>query len=80
MPYENKLAINVKKTKLMLAGSKTMLSLFNDFDLQSRKFLGVTIDKKGSWKPSYTGCPRSSFLYFIGLSCSTIGLGKQITI
>ena len=48
MPYENKLAINVKKTKLMLAGSKTMISLFNDFDLQSPKFLGVTIDKKGS--------------------------------
>ena len=77
MPYKNKLAINVKKTKLMLAGSKTMLSLFNNFDLQmngtqvahvqSRKYLGVTIDKKGSWKPSYTGCPRSSFLYFIGL-------------
>ena len=31
---ENKLAINVKKTKLMLAGSKTMLSLFDDVDLQ----------------------------------------------
>ena len=76
MPYENKLAINVKKTKLMLAGSKTMLSLFNNFDLhmngtqvahvQSRKYLGVTIDKKGSWKP-YRGCPKSSFLYFTGL-------------
>ena len=53
-----------------------MLSLFNNFDLQmngaqvahvqSRKYLGVTIYKKGSWKP-YRGCPKSSFLYFIGL-------------
>ena len=29
---ENKLAINMKKTKLMLAESKTMLSLFDDVD------------------------------------------------
>ena len=27
---------------------------------------------------SYTGCPKSSFLYFISLYFSTIGLGKQI--
>ena len=26
-----------------------------------------------------TGCPKSSFLYFISLYVSTIGLGKQIT-
>ena len=26
----------------------------------------------------YTGCPKSSFLYFISLYFSTIGLGKQI--
>ena len=31
---ENKLAINVKKTKLMLARSKNMLSLFDDVDSQ----------------------------------------------
>ena len=54
---ENKLTINVKKTKLMLAGSKTMLSLiFDDVDLQmngtevervqSCKCLGVTMDEK----------------------------------
>ena len=27
---------------------------------------------------STTGCPKSSFLYFISLYFSTIGLGKQI--
>ena len=54
---ENKLTINVKKTKLMLAGSKTMLSLiFDDVDLQmngtevervqSCKCLRVTMDEK----------------------------------
>ena len=32
---DNRLTINVKKTKLMLAGSKRMLSLFEDFELQS---------------------------------------------
>ena len=31
---DNRLTINVKKTKLMLAGSKGMLSLFEDFELQ----------------------------------------------
>ena len=57
---ENKLAINVKKTKLMLARSNTMLSLFDDVDIQmngtqvecvqSCKYLGVAMDKKWSWK------------------------------
>ena len=31
---DNRLTINVKKTKLMLAGSKRMLSLFEYFELQ----------------------------------------------
>ena len=45
----------------MLAGSKRMLSLFEDFELQSNgtqidrmqsfKYLGVTMDSKWSWKP-----------------------------
>ena len=58
---DNRLTINVKKTKLMLAGSKRMLSLFEDFELQSNgtqidrvqsfKYLGVTMDLKWSWKP-----------------------------
>ena len=58
---DNRLTINVKKTKLMLAGSKRMLSLFEDFELkpngtqidrvQSFKYLGVTTDAKWSWKP-----------------------------
>jgi len=48
----------VKKTKLMLASSKTMLSLFDDVDLQmngtqveraqSCKYLGVTMDESGA--------------------------------
>ena len=58
---DNRLTINVKKTKLMLAGSKRMLSLFEDFELQSNgtqidrvqsfKYLEVTMDAKWSWKP-----------------------------
>ena len=58
---DNRLTINVKKTKLMLAGSKRMLSLFEDFELQSNgtqidrvqsfKYLGVTMDSKWNWKP-----------------------------
>lgn len=55
---ENKLAIKVKKTKLMLTGSKTMLLLFDDIDLQmngtqvehvqSCKYLAVIMDEKWS--------------------------------
>ena len=58
---DNRLTINVKKTKFMLAGSKRMLSLFEDFELQpngtqidrvqSFKYLRVTTDAKWSWKP-----------------------------
>ena len=58
---DNRLTINVKKTKLMLAGSKKMLSLFEDFGLEPNgteidrvhpfKYLGVTTDAKWSWKP-----------------------------
>lgn len=57
----NRLAINVKKTKLMLAGSKTMLSLFVDVELQmegtqvdrvqSCKYLRVTMDANWTWRP-----------------------------
>ena len=39
---DNKLTINVKKTKLMLVGSKRMLSLFEDFELQPN---GTQIDR-----------------------------------
>ena len=57
---DNRLTLNVKKTKLMLAGSKTMLSQFENFEflpdggqinrIKSFKYLGVTVDEKGSWK------------------------------
>ena len=56
----NRLTLNVKKTKLMLAGSKTVLSKFENFELlpyggqinrvKSFKYLGVTIDEKRNWK------------------------------
>ena len=54
----NKLTVNVKRTKLMLSGTKTMLSLFSDFTfsadenhvnrISSFNFLGVVLDEK--WK------------------------------
>ena len=58
---ENKLTLNVKKTKLMLTGSKNTLSAFENFEFKSDgvvidrvksfKYLGVTTDEKWSWKP-----------------------------
>ena len=72
---ENKLAINVKKTKLMLARSKTMLSLFDGVDLQmngtqverakSCKYFGVTMDEKWSWMVFACLCFRESFICMI---------------
>ena len=79
---ENKLAINVKKTKLMLARSKTMLSLFDDVDLQmngtqverakSCKYFGVTMDEKWSWMVFACLCFRESF------TCMIIRLALRI--
>ena len=56
----NKLTVNVKKTKLMLSGSKIMLSSFNDFTfsadneqvnrVSSFNYLGVVLDEKWKWK------------------------------
>ena len=56
---DNRLTSNVKKTKLMLAGSKTMPK-FENFEflpdggqinrIKSFKYLGVTVDEKWSWK------------------------------
>ena len=58
---ENKLSLNVKKTKLMLSGSKNTLTAFENFEfisdsvvidrVKSFKYLGVTTDEKWSWKP-----------------------------
>ena len=57
---DNKLQLNVKKTKLMLSGSKTMLSQFDNFRLftdegqgnlvSSIRYLGVVLDEKWKWK------------------------------
>ena len=45
--------------------------------------IGMCRPKGHSFAPfwaekGYTGCPKSSFLYFISLYFSTIGLGKKI--
>ena len=57
---DNKLTLNVKKTKILLTGSKVMLSLFNDFEFSTDgrqldrvsffRYLGVVLDEKWNWK------------------------------
>ena len=58
---DNRLTLNVKKTKLILAGSKSKLLKFEDFKLESQggieidrvksfKYLGLKLDEKWSWK------------------------------
>ena len=56
----NKLTVNVKKTKSMLSGSKTMLLSFSNFTfsagedqvnrVSSFNYLGVVLDEKWKWK------------------------------
>ena len=58
---DNKLTLNVKKTKLVLTGNKNTLSAFENFEFKSDgvvidrvksfTYLGVTTDEKWSWKP-----------------------------
>ena len=58
---ENKLTLNVKKTKLMLTGSKNTLSAFENFEFKSDgvvidcvksfTYLEVTTDENWGWKP-----------------------------
>ena len=59
--HDNKLTLNVKKTKLMVIGSKNSLVSFEDFRFEpddnvaidrvtSFKYLGVTTDEKWNWK------------------------------
>ena len=53
---DNKLTLNVKKTKILLTGSKAMLSLFNDFEFSTDgrqldrvsffRYLVVVLDEK----------------------------------
>ena len=58
--WYNRLTLNVKKTKLMLSGSRTTMSPLNDFQFSSDegqinrvssfKYLGVLLDEKWKWK------------------------------
>ena len=59
---DNRLTLNIKKTKFLLASGKLMLSKFEDFKLQSGdgieidriqsfKYPGVELGEKWSWKP-----------------------------
>ncbi len=64
----NRLSLNVKKTKMMLAGSRTMLSTFQHFEfkldgeLVSRvaefKYLGIMLDEKWNWKSHISNLSR----------------------
>ena len=57
---DNKLTLNLKKPKLMLSGSKTMVSQFDNFQfftdegqvnrVSSIKYLAVVLDEKWKWK------------------------------
>ena len=45
---------------------------------KKKKTRTATARKTAKKKKIFNGCPKSSFLYFISLYFSTIGLGKQI--
>ena len=65
---DNRLTLNVKKTKIMFAGSKTMLSKFEDFNISreggqidfvsSFIYLGVILDQKWNWNIHVTSLLR----------------------
>ena len=68
--HDNKLTLNVKKTKLMVIGSKPSLVSFEDFRFEpddnvaidrvtSFKYLGVTTDDKWNWKAHVRNLIRS---------------------
>ena len=46
--------------------------------IKTRVRVEIRMNEKCSFSHVITGCPKSSFLYFISLYSSTIGLGKQI--
>ena len=52
------------------------LVIYADFETMTEKVDNDQPDENKSY--TNTGCPISSFLYFISLYFSTIGLGKQI--
>ena len=51
-----------------------MVAVFLDY----KKITTTATARKTAKKYIFTGCPKSSFLYFISLYFSTIGLGRQI--
>ena len=78
---ENKLTLNVKKTKLMLTGIKNTLSTFENFEfkydgvvidrVKSFKYLGVTTDEKWSRETPYKELSQDArTLYRLHTVCS----------
>ena len=83
--------ITTRHLTLMNSGRgepRTLLLLFTssiekkavDREHHSSKGVHIVSCKQGPfvYMPGYTGCPKSSFLCFIGLYFRTIGPGKQI--
>ena len=80
---DNRLTLNVKKIKLMLAGTKTMLSKFENFEflpdgsqinhVKSFKYLRVTVDEKWSWN-----CHIKTLLHKLGHRLSVFNRISQM--
>ena len=79
---DNRSTLNVKKTNIILAGSKTMLLKFEDFDFSleggqidrvlSFNYLGVILDQLGHWLSLFNRIlhmleKRTRLAYFNGL-------------
>ena len=60
--------------ELKLSGNRKPGTFYVTGDLRTSKFRVP----KYLFSKHFTGCLKSSFLYFIRLYCSKIGIGKQI--